>query len=56
MTIKSFADYLGISPSTLFEWENGAFPRDATKLKVISNRLQLPLETLLFNEELARHL
>jgi len=33
MTIKEFAKFLGVSPSTLFSWENGASPRNFNYLK-----------------------
>ena len=48
MTIKEFSKVLGISASTLFSWENGVTPRDFTQLKLISEKLQLPLYFLIF--------
>lgn len=51
MTIKALAEYLGISPSTLFAWETGASPRNPEQLREISIRLELPLIFLIFVEE-----
>jgi transcriptional regulator with XRE-family HTH domain len=51
MTIKAFAKFLGISPSTLFAWETGANPRNPQQLREISIRLKLPLLFLIFGEE-----
>jgi len=51
MTIKAFANFLGISPSTLFSWENGANPRNPEQLRDISKRLNLPLYYLIFKEK-----
>ena len=51
MTIKEFSKVLGISASTLFAWENGVTPRDFTQLKLISEKLQLPLYFLIFGSK-----
>lgn len=55
MTIKAFANFLGISPSTLFSWENGAMIRDLAKLQLISTKLGISIEQLLLGKESARH-
>ncbi len=51
MTIKAFANFLGVSPSTLFAWETGASPRNPEQLREISIRLELSLLFLIFGEE-----
>jgi transcriptional regulator with XRE-family HTH domain len=55
MTIKAFAQFLGISPSTLFSWENGAMIRDLARLQLISTKLGFSIEELLLGKESARH-
>jgi transcriptional regulator with XRE-family HTH domain len=47
MTIKAFAKFLGVSPSTLFSWENGASPRKYCQLQMIAIKLETSLEGLL---------
>jgi transcriptional regulator with XRE-family HTH domain len=48
LTIKEFANFLGIRCSTLFSWENGAIPRDFYKLRLISQKLQIPFYFIIF--------
>ncbi len=55
MTIKAFAKFLSISPSTLFSWENGAMIMDMAKLQLISTKLGISIEQLLLGNESARH-
>ena len=47
MTIKEFAKFLGLSPSTLFSWENGASPRNFRQLQMIAIKLETSLNGLL---------
>lgn len=50
MTIKEFAKFLEVSPSTLFSWENGACPRNFKYLKQIAIKLEMPLTFLVLGE------
>ena len=50
MTIKEFAKFLGVSPSTLFSWENGASPRNFNYLKQLAIKLEMPLSLLVLGE------
>ena len=47
MTIKEFAQFLEVSPSTLFSWENGASPRKFCQLQMIAIKLGTSLQGLL---------
>lgn len=51
MTIKEFSKFLDISSSTLFAWKNGSTPRDFIQLKLISEKLEIPLYFLIFSEK-----
>jgi len=50
MTVKQIAKYLGLPPSTLFTWENGANLRNFNYLKQIFLKLELPLSRLVLGE------
>lgn len=50
MTIKAFAHFLGVSPSTLFSWENGASPRNLKHLSQVALKLEMSLTLLVLGE------
>jgi transcriptional regulator with XRE-family HTH domain len=50
MTIKEFAKFLGVSPSTLFSFKNGSSPRNFNYLKQLAIKLEMPLSLLVLGE------